>query len=181
MSNDWRKVEEERAALMRLAEVRAIPVYRSPRPLGHTIVRSFKPILKEAGPAPDTLASRWTEIVGERLAKVTAPVRVSRGKSGGVLHLRAPSAAAPMVQHAAEHILERVNLASGSKVKAIRIIHTAAPTDVTAPRPRPLSPVEREALIRSLARVHTPAVRSALEELGKAILTRPEGPDGSVR
>jgi hypothetical protein len=174
MPTDWRKEEDERAALLRLAEVRAIPVYRSPRTLGRAIVSSLKPILKEAGPAPETLASRWAEIVGERLAKVTAPVRVSRGKAGGVLHLRAPSAAAPMIQHAAEHILERVNLASGSKVKTIRIIHTAAPSHVSAPRARSLSPAEREALVRSLALVHTPAVRSALEELGNAILTRRE-------
>ena len=172
MAKDWRKEEEERAALLRLAEVRAVPVYRSPRTLGHTVVRSLKPILKGAAPSSDTLASRWPEIVGERLAKITAPVRVSRGKTGGVLHLRAPSAAAPMIQHAAEHILERVNLASGSRVKTIRIIHTAAPAHVSAPRPRPLSPVEREELIRSLALVHTPAVRSALEELGKAVLER---------
>jgi hypothetical protein len=174
MATDWRKEEEERAALLRLAEVRAMPVYRSPRTLGHTVIRSLKPILKGAAPAADTLASRWREIVGERLAKVTAPVRLSRGKAGGVLHLRAPSAAAPMVQHAAEHILERVNLASGSKVRTIRIIHTAAPAEVSAPRPRSLSPAEREALVRSLALVQTPAIRSALEELGKAILTRRE-------
>jgi hypothetical protein len=174
MATDWRKEEEERAALLRLAEVRAMPVYRSPRTLGHTVIRSLKPILKGAAPAADTLASRWREIVGERLAMVTAPVRLSRGKAGGVLHLRAPSAAAPMVQHAAEHILERVNLASGSKVRTIRIIHTAAPAEVSAPRPRSLSPAEREALVRSLALVQTPAIRSALEELGKAILTRRE-------
>lgn len=174
MPTDWRKEEDERAALQRLAEVRAVPVYRGPRTLGHMLARSLRPVLKEAGPASDTLASRWAEIVGERLAKVTAPVRVSRGKAGGVLYLRAPSAAAPMIQHAAEHILERVNLASGSKVKTIRIIHTAAPAHVSAPRPRALSPAEREALFRSLALVHTPAVRSALEELGKAILTRRE-------
>ncbi len=172
MPVDWRKEEEERAALQRLAQTRAIPPYRTPRALGHMIVRSLKPFLKGGTPASDRLASRWAEIVGERLAKVSAPVRVSRGKTGGVLHLRAPSAAAPMIQHAAEHILERVNLASGSKVKTIRIIHTAAPANVLAPRPKPLSPAEREALVRSLALVHTPAVRNALEELGTAILTR---------
>lgn len=174
MTTDWRREEEERIALARLAEVRAVPVYRHARNLGYAITRTLKPILKEAGPAADTLASRWAEIVGPRLAEITQPIRVSKGKTGGTLHLRAPSAAAPMIQHAAEHILQRVNLASGSKVKTIRIVHTAAPTQVSAPRPRPLSPVEREALIRSLAQIQTPIVRKALEELGQAVLTQRE-------
>ena len=174
MTTDWRREEEERIALARLAEVRAIPVYRSPRNLGFAVTRALKPILKDAGPAPETLASRWAEIVGPRLAGITSPIRVSKGKTGGTLHLRAPSAAAPMIQHAAEHILERVNLASGSKVKNIRIVHTAAPVQVNAPRPRSLSPVEREALLRSLAQIHAPVVRKALEELGQAILTQRE-------
>ncbi len=174
MTRDWRKEEEEAAARARLAEVRAVPVFRPPRSLGQTVFRSVKPILRETAPASSSLASRWPEIVGERLAKVTSLVRVSRGKGGGVLHLRAPSAAAPMIQHARDHILERVNLAAGTKmpIRDIRIVHTAAPTEIGAPRPRSLSPAEREALIRSLALVQNKQVRSALEELGKAVMTQ---------
>lgn len=174
MTRDWRKEQEEAAALARLAEVRAVPVYRAPRNLGHAVFKSLKPILKETAPASTSLAARWPEIVGERLAKLTTLIRISRGRTGGVLHLRAASAAAPVIQHAREHILERVNLAAGTKmpIRDIRIVHTAAPADISAPRPRSLSPAEREALIRGLALVRTQAVRSALEELGKAVLTR---------
>jgi hypothetical protein len=174
MTSDWRKAKEEADALARLAGARAIPVYRGPRTLGHTVFRSLKPILKESAPASSSLASRWPEIVGERLAKLTTLIRISRGKTGGVLHLRAQSAAAPVIQHARDHILERVNLAAGTKVpiREIRIVQTAAPADVTGPRPRSLSPAEREALIRSLALVQSQVVRSALEELGKAVMTR---------
>jgi hypothetical protein len=180
MTTDWRKQEEERAAAARLAETKAVPVYRAGRPLGFAIGRALAPILKQAGPAKDTLASRWAEIVGARLAAVSSPVRVSKGKSGGVLHLRAPSAAAPMIQHAAEHILERVNLASGSKVRSIRIVHTAAPVEVKARSTRPLAPAEREALVRRLAPVRTAAVRDALVELGEAVLGAGK-PDAPVR
>lgn len=174
MTSDWRKEKEEADARARLAEVRAIPSYRGPRTLGHTVLKTFKPILREAAPASSSLASRWPEIVGERLAKLTTLIRISRGKTGGVLHLRAQSAAAPVIQHAREHILQRVNLAAGTKVpiREIRIVQTAAPADVAGPRPRSLSPAEREALVRSLALVQTQAVRSALEELGKAVMTR---------
>jgi len=170
-SADWLIREAEEAARARLAEVRAKPAWRGPRPLGAAVTRALAPILKQAGPAPDTLASRWAEIVGARLAAVTSPIRVARGRDGGILHLRAPSAAAPMIQHAAEHIMERVNLASGSKIKALRIVHTAAPAPLAVPRARPLSPEQRAELVRRLAPVRSSALRSALADLGEAVLT----------
>jgi hypothetical protein len=170
-SADWIIEQAEEAARARLAEVRAIPVWRGPRPFGSALSRALAPILKEAGPAPDTLASRWAEIVGQRVAAVTTPIRVARAKSGNVLHLRVTSAAAPMIQHAAEHIMERVNLASGSKIKTLRIVHTAAPAVVATARPRALSPDQRSALTRALVSVRTPALRTALAELGEAVLT----------
>jgi len=174
MTLNWRQMKDEADALARLAEVRAAPVRRAPRPFGHALARALAPILKQAGPSPDTLASRWTEIVGQRLASVTSPVRVSKSKTGGVLHLRATSAAAAMVQHAQEHIMERVNLASGSKIKSIRIVQTTAPVKLAASRPRSLSPAEREALFRSLAPVQNQSLRSALAELGESVITDPE-------
>src|SRR5690606_5861663 len=127
MTTDWEAREKEREAERRLAAVHAVPVYRPAKPMGVALNRALRPILKDAGPAPETLKSRWSEIVGLKLAAVTEPVRVSRGKGGGVLHLRAPSAAAPIIQHAKDHILERVNLASGSKIKSLKIVQTAPP------------------------------------------------------
>jgi hypothetical protein len=170
-SADWMIQEAEEAARARLAEVRTIPAWRGPRPLGNAVTRALAPILKEAGPAPDTLASRWAEIVGQRLAAVTSPMRVTRSKGGGVLHLRVTSAAAPMIQHAAEHIMERVNLASGSKIKSLKIVHTAAPAKLSAPRATPLTPEQRAELVKRLAPVRTSALRAALADLGEAVLT----------
>jgi hypothetical protein len=170
---DWRSREAEREAEARLAEVRAKPVFRTAKPFGNALSRALAPILKEAGPSADTLTARWAEIVGPRLAAVTQPIRVAPAKGGGVLHLRAPSAAAPMIQHAQEHILERVNLASGSKVKSIKIIQTTAPpAKKAAPKPPPLTEQEQEALLKELAEVSDPAVRKALAALGVAVLMR---------
>ena len=127
--SDWRRMKEEYDARVRLAQTRAVPVRRPARPLGHAVMRALAPILKEAGPAPDTLVARWPEIVGARIAAVTEPFRVAKTRTGGVLHLRAPSAAAPMIQHAAAHILQKVNLASGANLKSIRIVHTVRRTE----------------------------------------------------
>ncbi len=171
MAIDWDKREKERQAEARLAQTHAVPVYRPARPMGVALARALRPILKEAGPAPETLQSRWPEIVGLRLAAVTQPIRVARAKGGAVLHLRVPSAAAPIVQHAKDHILERVNLASGSKIASLKIVQTAPPRQLSLVIPRPLTPEQREALVKRLAPVRNTAVRNALAQLGEAVLT----------
>jgi hypothetical protein len=147
MAIDWNEREKEREAEARLAVTHAIPVFRAARPMGVALTRALRPLLKEAGPAPETLQSRWPEIVGLRLAAVTQPVRVARAKGGNVLHLRVPSAAAPIVQHAQDHIIERVNLASGSKIASLKIVQTAPPKQLSLVIPRPLTPEQREALV----------------------------------
>lgn len=171
MSIDWDEREKEREAEQRLAATHAVPVFRPAKPMGVALQKALRPILKEAGPAPETLKSRWPEIVGLKLAAITQPVRVSRGRGGNVLHLRAPSAAAPIISHSKEHILERVNLASGSKIREIKIIQTAPQKQLALVIPRPLTPEQRAALVKSLSPVRTPALKSALGELGEAILT----------
>src|SRR5262245_19758032 len=59
-----------------------------------------------------SVVSRWPEIVGERYAGVSAPesIRFPAGKrSDGVLTLVVEGAHAPMMQHVAPEIVERVN------------------------------------------------------------------------
>lgn len=171
MATDWKAWQAEREAEERLKQVHAKPVYRTAKPMGMAMNRALRPILKEAGPAPETLQSRWQEIVGLRIAGITEPVRVSRGKGGGVLHLRVSSAAAPIIQHAKDHILERVNLASGSKIKELKLIQTAPPKQLALVIPRPLTPEQRRELVQKLAPVQNRAIRDALASLGEAILT----------
>lgn len=171
MTIDWDKREKEREAEARLAQTHAVPVYRPAKPMGVALARALRPLLKEAGPAPETLQSRWQEIVGLKLAAITAPIRVSRAKDGAVLHLRVPSAAAPIIQHAKDHILERVNLASGSKITSLKLIQTAPPKQLSLVVPRPLTPEQREALVKRLAPIRSNGLRTALSQLGEAILT----------
>jgi hypothetical protein len=168
----WREKLEEEAALARLAQSRAIPVYRAAPPVNHALMRALGPILKRAGPAPGTLAARWPEIVGERLAKVTEPIKVTPGKGGATLTIRAPSAAAPMIQHAREHIIERVNLTGAAKIKDIKIVQTTVKSETRLQtRPRPLTREEHARLTQELSAIETPAIRNALANLGEAILT----------
>ena len=68
---------------------------------------------KKFGFVQGAVVSRWTEIVGERYAKVSTPesIRFPAGKkSGGTLTLAVDGAHAPLLQHLAPMIMERVNL-----------------------------------------------------------------------
>src|SRR3954470_14568983 len=59
-----------------------------------------------------SIVSRWREIVGDRYASVSSPesIRFPPGKrSEGVLNLVVEGAHAPMMQHVAPVIIERVN------------------------------------------------------------------------
>lgn len=159
--------------MARLEQQRGKPEYRSAPPMQHALRRALAPLLKEAGPATNSLAARWIEIAGPRLGAMTEPLRVQTGKGGSTLHIRAPSAAAPMLQHAAAHIMEKVSLATGAKIKAIKIVQTAAPAKPVArsANVRQITAEERSALSASLQPVQTPAIRQALEKLGEAVLT----------
>src|SRR5262249_47225563 len=150
---------------------KAIPAPRLPPSVDVALRKALAPLLKLAGPAAGALAARWPEIVGPKLAQLTEPVEVKAGRGGGTLIIRAPSAAAPMIQHAQGHILERVSLASGSKVKALKIVQTAyREAAKLKPLPRALSSEEKTKLTRSLAEVEEPAVRRALAGLGEAVM-----------
>ena len=63
-----------------------------------------------------SIVSRWSEIVGERYAKVSCPESIkfpSGKKAGGVLTLMVDGAHAPLIQHLTPMIVEKVNLFFG--------------------------------------------------------------------
>jgi hypothetical protein len=119
-----------------------------------------------------SVVTRWPEIVGTRYAEVSAPesIRFPAGKRAeGVLTLMVEGAHAPMLQHGAPAILERVNRFFGYPAVArltIRqgAIARAAPRRTT-PAPRP-APVELGESLRAIA---DPELRACLEGLAGAL------------
>lgn len=168
----WLQMREELAARQLLKETPARPMGVTP-PFSRALQKAMAPLLKAAGPSPGTLAAQWPEIVGQRLAAVSHPIRVQLAKGGATLHIRAPSAAAPMIQHAEGAILQKVRLATGYDIVKIRIDQT------TVSKPRPKSPAsklteeQRAELRQSLSGVKTGSLNKALEQLGEAVLAQP--------
>ncbi len=119
-----------------------------------------------------SIVSRWPEIVGAKLAGASVPesIRFPVGKKqDGVLTLTVRGAHAPMMQHIAPEIIERVNRFFGyaAIVKvAIRQGEVAAPVPRKAPpsiRPVPVD------LGMSLKGIADPELRAVLESLAAGV------------
>jgi hypothetical protein len=121
-----------------------------------------------------SIVSRWREIVGERYAAVSSPesIRFPAGqRSEGVLNLIVEGAHAPMMQHVAPVIVERVNRFFGYPAVA-RVAFRQGLVQVARTRsraaPPSLRPIPAE-LGDSLREVADPELRACLESLARGV------------
>jgi hypothetical protein len=140
------------------------------------------------------LKARWREIVGERLAARTEPVKLVKGRNGqpGALEIRVDGPAAALIQHQAPEILSRVALFLGQGVvDRLRIVQgpvrakpAEAAEQAAPPRRRryagPLDTAQEAELARSLEGATEGPLKSALIRLGREVLRTSE-PDGGRR
>lgn len=175
------------------AEVREILSRRRTRPAPRPAPRAGKaltPLIRKLdeqfGRGAGALEPRWREIVGDRLARVTRPQKLTKGKGGqpGVLELRVAGAAALLVQHQSEEILSRVNLFLGQgAVGKLRIAQgPIKPLAEPAQRPKstktaPPLPAAAEAELAASIADAPDALKAALARLGRAAMSRPNGQD----
>lgn len=137
------------------------------------------------GFAVSRLLTHWTEVVGEDLARITRPVKVTYAREGmgATLILLVAAAHAPVVRMEETRIRDRVNAVYG--YKAIARIHMTqtAPTGfaegqaefAAAPKkaaPAPVDPRIAAEAAEAAAPIRDEALRLALERLARNILTR---------
>jgi hypothetical protein len=132
-----------------------------------------------------SIVSRWSEIVGERYARVSSPesIRFPHGtRSKGVLTLVVEGAHAPMMQHVVPVIVERVNRFFGYEAVervAFRqgMVQVAkAKARVAPPSLRPL-PAELGDSLRGIA---DPELRACLEALARGVAAGQENAAGGA-
>jgi hypothetical protein len=122
-----------------------------------------------------SVVSRWREIVGERYAGVSCPesIRFPHGKRAeGVLTLVVEGAHAPMMQHVAPVIIDRVNRFFGyPAVARVQFKQGVVKLARTAPRPAPaaMKPLPTE-LGDSLRAIGDPELRACLEALARGVV-----------
>jgi len=155
---------------------------RAPAPIRSRRARPVSDLLPQAGGAAfrrfgfvqSSIVSRWKEIVGPRYAAVSSPesIRFPVGrKSEGVLTLVVEGAHAPMMQHVAPAIVERVNAFFGYPAVARVAFRQGIVQAGRArqwPAPPSLRPIPAE-LGESLREVADPELRACLESLARGL------------
>ena len=142
------------------------------RPAGELVGDIAGTTFKRFGFVQGAVVSRWTEIVGDRYAKVSTPesIRFPAGKkSGGTLTLSVEGAHAPLMQHLAPLIIERVNRFFGYEaVNKIAFKQGRAPRAEARPQRPSLAPVPKE-LGEGLREIADPELRACLESLASRL------------
>ncbi len=130
------------------------------------------PAFRRFGFIQASVVSRWPEIVGERYARVSSPesIRFPTGrKSGGVLNIVVQGAHAPLMQHLAPVIVERVNRFFGYAAVAKLAFRQGAPLARQAEPKRPRLRAVSKEIGEGLREIADPELRACLEALAMRI------------
>jgi len=154
------------------------------RPIGAELAGLIGKPMGRRGFAEGGLVAHWPAVVGEEIARATAPLKLSypRGeRRGGTLTLRVTSARAIEIQHLVPQILERINgylgFAAVARLK-LEQGRLPRPRKSALREPGPLAPSESASIEAAVQRIEDAELRRALEGLGRAVkgLQRPPNP-----
>jgi hypothetical protein len=147
-----------------------------PRALSVDLAKVARPAARKFGFADARLFADWPIIMGEAIARMTLPLAIKRDKTGDrrTLVLKCSAAAAPLIQHYTQQILERVNTHYGfSAVTHLQMKQGPIPPPPMPPKPRPPLSAEAEAALQGrVSEVETEPLRAALLALGRCIGNR---------
>jgi hypothetical protein len=137
-----------------------------PRAVSALVPSLVRPAFRKRSPAASQVMADWEAIVGPAVAAVSLP----RKLFSGTLAIACAGPVALELQHLAEELMARINAHLGRiTVTRLRFVQDAPP-------PMPPKAVRRpavEAARRATATVDDPALREALERLGRSVLAPP--------
>lgn len=155
----------------------------SARPLADLIDDCLAPALAAQGFAGRAIVSFWPEIVGERLAARSRPLKIDWPKrrpapgeasEPATMVVRVEGAFALEMQQLAPLVLERVNTHLGWRAVG-KLVLKQGPVEVPAAKPAPAPPDETivNRVASQVAHIEDPELRAALERLGRAVAHKP--------
>jgi hypothetical protein len=141
---------------------------------------------EKRGFAVSRLLTHWAETVGEDIANIARPVKISygRGGFGATLTILTTGAQAPMLEMQKEQIRQKVNSVYGyNAISRIHITQTAptgfadgqAQFQPAPPKHRAApSPQVVEQAVEVAENIENDSLRAALEQLGRNVLGKQE-------
>jgi hypothetical protein len=152
------------------------------KPLAELIEDCIAPALAAQGFAGRSIVSLWPEIVGERLAARTRPLKIDWPKrrpapgeaaDPATLVVRVEGAFALEMQQLGPLVVERVNTHLGWRAVGKLVLKQGPVAGPAPPRPAPkLDAAAAAAVDRQVATVEDEGLREALARLGKAVALR---------
>jgi len=166
---------ENRADIAKYLESqRGRPQAKPVRSAGVAASKVMRPLSKKFGSGASALNEHWSQIVGQRWAKISKPERFTGGRDGRTLIIRAPGAAASLIMASSGPIIDRLNGFLGeSSVARIRVVQGQIKTEAYTPPPLPhrgLTPTEENTLQSGLADMPEDSLKQALKKLGRGVL-----------
>ena len=138
------------------------------------------------GFAEPQVLTRWAEIVGDHLATLCQPVKISYARDrsvGATLVIHAEGARAPEVEHLAPRVLERVNQFCGYRAVArVKLTQTvpapgfAEPAAVFAVSAAAPGAAEERRAAELAGGIENEGLRAALTRMGAHVLARGRRP-----
>ncbi len=154
-----------------------------PKPLAELIENALQPIMAAQGFASTDIIIGWPEIIGEKLAEFSRPVKIEwprrrsygddgQGGEAATLVLKVESAFALDIQHMLPVLIERVNARYGWRcIGKIVIKQGPVPKLAHAAVRRSLDPVMVEQASQRIGTMEDAGLRDALVRLGAGILS----------
>ena len=142
------------------------------RPCGELVGAIAGISFKRFGFVQGAVVSRWAEIVGERYAKVSTPESIrfpTSKKAGGALTLNVEGAHAPLMQHLAPLIIERVNRFFGYEAVSKLVFRQGRVAKAPPKLQRPAAAAVPNELGEGLREIADPELRACLESLASKL------------
>jgi len=170
-------------------ETTEAPVKR-PRPLARPLAEfldvCLSPSLAAQGFATSDIILAWPDIVGERLAAFTQPIKIEWKRKAphadpesrpdpATLVVRVESAFALELQHMAPTVIDRVNTYYGWRCIGKIVLKQGPVRRVEKRKPAPpaLSPADKAKVSAALGGIEEDRLKAALDRLGQAIVGSP--------
>jgi len=157
-----------------------------PRPLADFLDVCLAPSLAAQGFATADVIVAWPDIVGERLAAFTQPLKIEWKRKGpgadpearpepATLVIRVEGGFALEMQHLAPVVIERVNVYYGWRCIGKLVLKQGPVRRAEKKRPAlaVLAPADRERVDAALETIEEEPLRAALDRLGQAVVGTP--------
>jgi hypothetical protein len=149
---------------------------------GALLANALKAPAEKRGFGEAKLLTHWPEIVGEEIAGIARPVKITYGRGfGGTLVLLTTGAHAPILDMQKDRIMERVNATCGYRAVAHVHITQTAPTGFAegqvafrtpkAAPPPPPDPVRLARAMDGIGGIEDEGLKQALARLARNVLT----------